>query len=81
MQICHHQEKLNNACNNETFYETTLKDITPGEYDWFHLSLSYQDYNIKHYIGHLISFNIYIKNLKINDQHIGIKSNKKKGWG
>lgn len=48
-------EKSSFAGNNETFFETPLKNVTPGEYDWLRLSLAYQNYNVKYFVDTVIA--------------------------
>ena len=48
-------EKSSFAGNNETFYSIPLKNITPGEYEWLRLSLSYQNFDVKFYIDTVVS--------------------------
>lgn len=48
-------EKSAFAGDNETFYETPLKNISPGEYDWLRLSLAYQNYTVKYFVDTVIA--------------------------
>jgi hypothetical protein len=48
-------EQSTSAGNNEVFYSTPIKNITPGEYEWLRISLAYQNYDIKYYIDTVIS--------------------------
>lgn len=43
------------AGNDEVFYETSLKNVKAGKYDWLRLSLAYQNYSIKYYVDTVIS--------------------------
>lgn len=43
------------AGNDEVFYETAIKDIKAGKYEWLRLSLAYQNYNVKYYVDTVIS--------------------------
>ena len=48
-------EKAAFAGNNEIFYSIPLKNVTPGDYEWLRLSLTYQNYDIKYYVDTVIS--------------------------
>jgi len=48
-------DKSRFAGNNEIFFSTSLKNITPGDYEWLRLSLAYQNYDVKYYIDTVIS--------------------------
>ena len=48
-------DKSKFAGNNETFFSISLKDITPGDYEWLRISLAYQNYNIKYYIDTVVA--------------------------
>jgi hypothetical protein len=48
-------DKSSFAGNDETFYETSLKNIPPGVYEWLRLSLAYQNYNVNYYVDTVIS--------------------------
>lgn len=77
--------------SNEVFLEIPLKDITPGEYEWVRLSLSYQNYDVEFYYNNLpytgtiasfVGFNSYITSYTIKNQTQTVNANKKQGyWG
>ena len=77
--------------SNEVFLEIPLKDITPGEYEWVRLSLSYQNYDVQFYYNNLpytgtiasfVGFNSYITSYTIKNQTQTVNANKKQGyWG
>jgi hypothetical protein len=77
--------------SKEVFLEIPLKDITPGEYEWVRLSVSYQNYDIQFYynnipyvgtIASFVGFNNYITSYKIKNQTTTVHANKKQGyWG
>jgi hypothetical protein len=48
-------DKSSFAGNNEVFFSTPLKDITPGDYEWLRISLAYQNYDVKYYIDTVVS--------------------------
>lgn len=48
-------EKSSFAGNNEVFYSTPIKSVTPGEYEWIRLSLAYQNFDVKFYIDTVIN--------------------------
>jgi hypothetical protein len=48
-------DKSSFAGNNETFFETPLKNVASGEYAWLRVSLAYQNYNVKYYADTVIS--------------------------
>jgi hypothetical protein len=79
--------------SNEVFLEIPLKNITPGEYEWVRLSLSYQNYDVQFYqkniaytgtLASFVGFNTAIDNykIKIKTQSQPVGANKKQGfWG
>jgi hypothetical protein len=77
--------------SNEIFLEIPLKDVSPGEYEWVRLSLSYQNYDVKFYYGNqpyigtiasFVGYNTYLTSYKIKNQTQTVNSNKKQGyWG
>lgn len=48
-------EKSSFAGNNEVFYSTPLKSVTPGDYEWIRLSLAYQNFDVKFYVDTVIN--------------------------
>lgn len=48
-------DKSTASGNNEVFFETPLKNITPGVYEWLRLSLAYQNYDVKYYVDTVIA--------------------------
>ncbi|MCC6288461.1 MAG: hypothetical protein IT249_11300 [Chitinophagaceae bacterium] len=48
------------AGNNEVFYAISLKDVTPGEYEWLRLSLAYQNYTIQYHVDTTIGDTLHI---------------------
>lgn len=77
--------------SGETYLEIPLKDITPGDYEWVRLSLSYQNYDVQFYyddqpytgtIASFVGFNNFIHSFKIKNQTVAVNGNKKQGyWG
>lgn len=47
--------KASFAGNGETFFSIPVRSITPGDYEWIRLSLSYQNYDVKFYVDTVIS--------------------------
>ncbi|MFT3949020.1 MAG: hypothetical protein QM763_18795 [Agriterribacter sp.] len=48
------------AGNNEVFYAISLKDVTPGEYEWLRVSLAYQNYTIQYHVDTTIGDTLHI---------------------
>jgi len=75
----------------EIFLEIPLSEITPGDYEWVRLSLSYQNYDVQfHYLGQpytgtiasFVGFNTYITEHKVKNQLLTVNANRKQGyWG
>ena len=41
--------------DGEIFYETSLKNVQAGKYEWLRISLAYQNYNVKYFVDTVIS--------------------------
>ena len=77
--------------SNEVYLEIPLKDVSPGEYEWVRLSLSYQNADVQFYYNNLpytgtiasfLGFNNYIVSYKIKNLTQTVNANKKQGyWG
>lgn len=77
--------------SNEVYLEIPLKDVSPGEYEWVRLSLSYQNYDVQFYynglpytgtIASFVGFNNYITSYKIKNQTQTVNANRNQGyWG
>ncbi len=75
----------------QDFYSIPLKDVTPGEYTYMRVSLSYQNYDIQfryagsNYSGRLssfVGFNNYITSYTIRDAEIAVNDDRLQGyWG
>lgn len=48
-------EKSIFAANNEIFFQTPLRNISPGKYEWLRLSLAYQNYDVKFFVDTVIN--------------------------
>lgn len=77
------------AGNNEIFYSTELSNITPGDFDFLRLSLSYQNYSIKWEsnnidldgtIASFIGANTYINSYKVRSKSVEVNANKAQGY-
>jgi len=75
--------------DDEIFYSIPLKNVSPGDYEWVRVSLTYQNYDIKYkfdgniYDGTLASFvgfNTYITSHKIKNETVTLNSNKLQGY-
>ena len=81
--------QLTTVGDGGTFYSIPIPNITPGNYKWARVALTYQNYNIYYlasgnfYTGTLASFVddiTYIANHTINTQNINVYSNKSQGY-
>ncbi|SIT02680.1 hypothetical protein [Belliella pelovolcani] len=75
--------------SGETFLEIPLKGLTPGQYEWVRLSLSYQNYDVDFYfndqpfrgtVASFVGFNNYIKAFQVKNQAVTVNSNKRQGF-
>lgn len=75
--------------DGEVFYETDLKNVTPGAYQFLRVSLSYQNYTIAFrtenmdFTGTIASFvgaNTYIKSFHVKNQTVMVNGNKLQGY-
>ena len=73
------------------FLRIPLSSISPGNYEWVRLSVSYQNYDVVFYynntpitgtIASFVGYNTYIRNLVLKNQSITVNANKLQGfWG
>lgn len=83
------QAKL--VAEGETFLKIPVSAITPGNYDWLRVSLSYQNYDIKYRasgldltgtIASFVGYNNYISDYTIHQESVTLNANKLQGyWG
>lgn len=75
--------------SGETFLEIPLKNVTPGQYEWVRLSLSYQNYDVEFYfnnqpfrgtVASFVGFNNYIKAFQVKNQAVTVNGNKSQGF-
>lgn len=74
---------------DEIFYEVPLSQVTPDTYEWFRVSLAYQNYDIQFTydtwnltgrIASFVGFNTYIDNVLINTQTVDVGGNRLQGF-
>ena len=75
----------------EVFLQVPLSSITPGDYEWVRLSVSYQNYDVVFYynntpitgtIASFVGYNTYIRTLLLKNQSVAVNANKLQGfWG
>ncbi|MFM9056089.1 MAG: hypothetical protein ACKOQY_05295 [Bacteroidota bacterium] len=73
------------------FLKVPLSSISPGNYEWVRLSVSYQNYDVVFYynntpitgtIASFVGYNTYIRSLVLKNQSIAVNANKLQGfWG
>jgi len=77
------------ATDGEEFYSIDIDKVTPGEFEYLRISLSYQNYTINFrsndidLTGTIASFvgqNTFIKSYQINDQTVDVNGNKAQGY-
>ncbi|WP_222983346.1 hypothetical protein [Flagellimonas meishanensis] len=77
------------AGNNQIFYETDIKNVVPGVYQYLRISLSYQNYSIQfraenqEFTGTIASFvgaNTYIGSYPVKNQTVTVNGNKLQGY-
>ncbi|WP_190811280.1 hypothetical protein [Flagellimonas sp. S3867] len=77
------------ASDGEIFYETDLRSIESGTYQYLRISLSYQNYDIAFraqnlgFTGTIASFvgaNTYIESFEVKNQAVAVNGNKLQGY-
>ncbi len=75
--------------NDETFLSMPLSSVTPGVYNFIRTSITYQNYDIKYYVGSasytgrlasFVGWNTYLSNYMIKTQSVAINANKLQGY-
>ena len=73
----------------EVFLRIRLKDISPGNYEWVRLSLSYQNLDTEVYfegdpyevtIAGFVGFNTYISSFQVKDETVTVNDDKLQGF-
>lgn len=82
-------DKSKIVSEGEVFQSIPISSVTPGEYEWIRLSLTYQNYDVDFkysgtiYKGNLASFvgfNTYISDYTVGDEAISVNDNKLQGY-
>ncbi|MEB3346707.1 hypothetical protein U6A24_14610 [Aquimarina gracilis] len=83
--------RSNVVAPGDVFLEVSLKDITPGSYEWVRLSLSYQNYDVQFYfndapftgtVASFVGFNNYLTEYTIKNETVTVNGNRSQGyWG
>jgi hypothetical protein len=75
--------------NNETFISVPLSSIAPGTYNYLRASITYQNYDIKYYVGStpytgrlssFVGWNTYLTDYLIKTQTVTVNANKLQGY-
>ena len=70
-------------------FSKPLSEITPGEYNWARVSVTYQNYdvdfraygmNLKGTIASFVGFNTYISSHKVKTKTVQVNANKLQGY-
>lgn len=81
---------------NVVFKEISLKDVTPGTYEYVRVSVAYQSYDVKYNIRNVpvvgdltnetgtiasfLGFNNYISTIKVKNENLEVNDDKKQGF-
>lgn len=75
--------------SNETFVTIPLSSIAPGTYNYLRASVTYQNYDIKYYVGaaqytgrlaSFVGWNTYLTSYMINTQTVAVNGNRTQGY-
>lgn len=82
-------DKSTVVSEGEVFQSIPISSISPGNYDWVRVSLTYQNYDVKlkhsgvSYTGNLASFvgfNTYISDFKVGGEKVAVNDDKLQGY-
>lgn len=75
--------------SGEVFYSVPLSSITPGTYNYLRASITYQNYDIKYYVGSsslmgrlasFVGWNTYLTTYTVKTQSVTVNGNKLQGY-
>ncbi|PKR81940.1 hypothetical protein CW751_00975 [Brumimicrobium salinarum] len=82
-------DKLKKVAHGETVFSKPLSQITPGNYNWARVSVTYQNYDVdfrangydlKGTIASFVGFNTYITSHKVKTKTVNVNANKLQGY-